>query len=87
MAHAYVVTSATYIPGSAPDPTVAVVGTVDGTSVTIQIWLSAIQQAYNSGGMTAVKNLVSPIMLSQAIINNPPAPTPPANLPTGSWNQ
>lgn len=87
MAHVYVVTSATYVPGSASDPTVTIVGTVDGTPVTIQIWLSAIQQAQQAGGIAAVKALVSPIMLSQAIANNPPAPTSPVSLPTGSWSQ
>lgn len=87
MAHAYVVTSATYIPGSSPDPQVTVVGSVDGIPVTVQLWLSAIQQAQAAGGITAVKNLVSPIMLAQAQINQPPAPTPPAQLPTGSWSQ
>lgn len=89
MAHAYVVTSATYVPGPA-DPQVTVVGTVDGVDITIQVWLSALTKAWGAGGsagLTAVKNLVSPIMLAQAQINNPPAPQAPASLPTGSWSQ
>jgi hypothetical protein len=87
MTHDYAVTSATYVLDSAPDPLVTIVGTVDGVDVTVQIWLSAINQAKQVGGIQAVKNLVSPIMLSQAIINNPPTPQPPVNLPTGSWSQ
>lgn len=87
MAHTYIVTKATYVPGSAPDPTVTIVGTVDGTPVTVQIWRSAIQQANTAGGIAAIKSLVSPIMLNQATINNPPAPISPVSLPTGSWAQ
>ena len=87
--HAYTVTSATYIPG-ADDPQVTVVGTVDGVAVTIQVWLSALTKAWGAGGsagLTAVKNLISPMMLAQSIVNNPPAPQAPASLPTGSWSQ
>lgn len=87
MAHVYVVLSATYIPGSAPDPTVTIVGTVDGADVTITLYLSSVQQANAAGGITAVKNLVAPIMLSQAVINNPPPPQAPAQLPTGTFTQ
>lgn len=87
MANAYVVTSATYIPGSAPDPVVTIVGSVNGVPVTVQMWLSSITQANTSGGITAVKNLVSPAMLAQANLNTPPAPQAPAQLPTGSWSQ
>lgn len=87
MAHAYVVTSATYIPGSAADPQVTIVGSVDGIPVTVQLWLSAVLAANTAGGLTAVKNLVAPLMLAQAQINAPPAPAQPAQLPTGSWSQ
>jgi len=87
VAHAYVVSSATYIPGSAPDPQVTIVGTVDGIPVTVQTWLSAVTAANTAGGLAAVKNLVSPLMLAQAGINSPPAPVQPAQLPTGSWSQ
>ena len=86
MAHTYVVTSATYTPGPS-DPQVTVIGTVDSVPVTVQIWLSVIDQAKQAGGLAAVKNLISPIMLNQMLINNPPAPTPPVNLPTGTWSQ
>lgn len=86
MAHAYVVTSATYIPGSSSDPVVTVVGSVDGIPVTVQVWLSAVQQA-EAISMAALKNFISPIMLAQAQANQPPAPTPAAQLPTGSWSQ
>jgi len=88
MANTYVVTSASYtvgIPG--PDPLVTVVGTVNSIPVTITLWLSAIQQAEAAGGLTAVKNLVAPIMLAQSIINSPPAPTAPTQLPTGTFSQ
>jgi len=85
--HNYVVTSATYAPDSASDPIVTIVGTVDGIDVTVKIWLSAIDQIRAKGGLAAVKNLVSPFMLDQAIKNNPPVPIPPVNLPTGSWTQ
>lgn len=82
MSNSYVVTSATYIPGSA-DPLVTVVGTVNGTAVTVTLWLSAVIAANNAGGIAAVKNLVSPLMLAAI----PAAPVAPANLPTGSWSQ
>jgi len=86
MAHTHVVSSATYMPGPA-DPQVTIVGTVDGIDVTVQIWLSAIQQAQQKGGLTAVKNLVAPIMLAQSIVNQPPAPVAPVQLPTGTFTQ
>ncbi len=87
MAHTYTVSSATFIPNSAPDPQVTIVGDVDGVGVLVTTWLSAIQQANTAGGITAVKNLIAPLMLAQAIINNPPAPQAPAQLPTGSFTQ
>jgi hypothetical protein len=87
VAHAYVVSSATYIPGSSADPAVTIIGTVDGVPVTVETWLSAITAANTAGGLTAVKNLVSPLMLAQAGINVPQAPIQPAQLPTGSWSQ
>jgi len=88
MAHTYIVSSATYIPGvPGPDPQVTIVGSVDGVAVTVQVWLSAIQQANSSGGITAVKNLVAPIMLAQAAVNTPPAPVAPVQLPTGTFTQ
>lgn len=87
MAHVYVVSSATYIPGSSSDPQVTIIGTVDGVPVTVLIWLSAIQQANAAGGLAAVKNLVAPIMLAQAQVNQPPAPQQPVQLPTGTFTQ
>jgi hypothetical protein len=87
MAHTYVVSSATYIPGSALDPQVTIIGTVDGIDVTVLLWLSAIQQANAIGGITAVKNLIAPIMLSQANLVSPPPPQAPAQLPTGTFVQ
>ncbi|MGH9452366.1 MAG: hypothetical protein ACRD2O_00170 [Terriglobia bacterium] len=84
--YVYVVTSASYIPGPT-DPTVTIVGSVDGVPVTVQVWLSAIQQAQASGGMTAVKNLVAPVMLAQARQNAPPAAVAPVELPTGTFTQ
>lgn len=88
MAHTYIVTSATYIPGvPGPDPLVTVVGSVDGVSVTVTVWLSALQAANQAGGLPAVKNLVAPIMLAQAALNSPPAPQAPVQLPTGTFSQ
>ncbi len=88
MSHVYVVSSATYIPGvPGPDPLVTIVGTVDGIDVIVQVWLSSLQQAKQLGGLTAVKNLVAPIMLAQSIVNSPPTPTAPVELPTGTFTQ
>jgi hypothetical protein len=86
MPHTYVVTSATYVPGPA-DPQVTVIGTVDGIPVTVTLWLSAVVAANTAGGITAVKNLVAPLMLAQALIVSPPAPTAPVQLPTGTFTQ
>lgn len=86
MPNNYIVTSATYLAGS-PDPVVTVVGSVNAVPVTVTVPLSSITAANQAGGIAAVKNFISPIMLAQAIINQPPAPTAPAQLPTGSWSQ
>lgn len=93
MAHTYVVTSSTYQPGvPGPDPMVSIVGTVDGVDGSIQVWLSAIQQVFQAAGggvagRQAVMNFVAPLMLAQAIANQPPAPTPVVQLPTGTFTQ
>ena len=88
MADTYVVANASYIAGvPGPDPIVTIVGSVDAVPVTVQIWLSAITQANAAGGLTAVKNLVAPIMKAQALLNQPPAPTVPTQLPTGTFTQ
>lgn len=88
MAHTYVVTSDSYIPGvPGPDPLVTVIGTVDDIPVTVTLWLSAVQQAFQSGGGPAVKNLIAPIMLAQSIVNSPPSPVAPVQLPTGTFVQ
>lgn len=88
MPHTYVVVSATYIPGiPGPDPLVTVKGTVDGIDVEVTVWLGAVQQAQQAGGLAAVKNLIAPIMLAQAIANQPPAPQQPVQLPTGTFSQ
>lgn len=86
MANTYVVTSASYIP-NIPDPEVTIIGSVNAIPVTVQIWLSAIVGANTAGGLTAVKNLVAPVMLAQSIINSPPAPVAPVQLPTGTFTQ
>lgn len=83
MAHTYVVTSNSYVPGPA-DPIVTIVGSVDGIPVTITLWLSAYNQA-NAAGLGALEALVAPLMLAQAIINNPPPPAPPVNQITGTF--
>jgi hypothetical protein len=86
--HVYVVTSSQYIAGvPGPDPLVTVVGSVDGIPVTVQIWLSALAAAQTAGGVAAVKNLVAPVMLAQSIVNSPPAPVAPTQLPTGTFTQ
>jgi hypothetical protein len=87
VAHTYTISSATYVPGSAADPQVTVVGTVDGVAVTIQLWLSAISAAFTSGGVTAVKNLVAGLMLAQSGLASVPTSVPAATLPTGSFSQ
>lgn len=86
MANIYVVTSASYIPGPA-DPQVTVIGTVNGIPVTVTFWLSALAAANTAGGLTAVKNLVAPVMLAQSVIVSPPAPVAPTQLPTGTFTQ
>jgi hypothetical protein len=83
MSHVYVVSSATYVPGPA-DPQVTIAGTVDGVAVTVQCWLSAMQQAKQFGGIAAVKNLIAPIMLAAL---PPPPPTASVELPTGTFTQ
>lgn len=87
MANTYVVTSASYIPGISPNPTVTIIGSVNGIAVTVTIDLDSIVIASNSGGITAVKNVVAPLMLQQSIINAPPAPQAPVQLPTGTFTQ
>jgi hypothetical protein len=84
MAHTYTVTSNSFVPGSAPDPVVTIVGSVDGAPVTITLWKSAYDQA-NAQGLVALENLVAPLMLAQAIANNPPPPQPPVNQITGTF--
>ena len=86
MSHVYIVTSANYTPGTA-DPQVTVVGTVDGIPVTVQAWLSAIVAASTAGGITAVKNLVAPLMLAASVVVSPPTPVAPVQLPTGTFTQ
>lgn len=87
MSHVYVVSSSSYTPNlpGFPDPSVTVVGTVDGISVTVTFWLSAITAAFSTGGQPAVNNLVAPVMLAQSIINSPPPPVQPTQLPTGTF--
>lgn len=86
MAHIYVVTSDSYVPGvPGPDPLVTIVGTVDGIDVAVTVWFSAVQQAFAQGGGPAIKNLIAPIMLAQSILNSPPAPVAPVQLPTGTF--
>ena len=85
MAHTYVVTSNSYIPGvPGPDPLVIIVGTVDGVDGTIQIWKSAYDQA-RANGIVALENLVAPLMLAQSLLNQPPAPALPVNQITGTF--
>lgn len=85
MAHTYVVVSNIYTPGvPGPDPLVTITGSVDGIAVTIQLWKSAYDQA-NAQGLSALEALVAPIMLAQAIQNQPPAPVAPVNQITGTF--
>jgi hypothetical protein len=90
MSHVYVVTSSSYIPsvaGIPPDPAVTVIGSVDGIAVTVTFWLSAVTAAFNEGGQSAVNNLIAPVMLAQSILNSPPPPVIPTQLPTGTFTQ
>lgn len=83
MAHTYVVTSNSYIPGPA-DPQVTIVGTVDGVSVTVTLWKSAYDQA-RLVSLAALETLVAGLMLAQAQIIQPPAPVTPVNQITGTF--
>jgi hypothetical protein len=86
MSHVYVVSNSSYVPsvaGIPPDPLVTVIGTVDGIAVTF--WLSAVTKAFNAGGQNAVNTLIAPVMLAQSIINSPPPPVVPTQLPTGTF--
>lgn len=90
MSHVYVVTSAVAVGDVA-----TIVGTVDTVPstgpipVTVIMNLSALEQANTSGGLTAVKNLVAPAMLTAAIANGLPNPNQATitQLPTGSFTQ
>lgn len=83
--HSYTVTSNSYVPGvPGPDPLVTIIGSVDGVAVTVQLWKSAYDQA-NAQGLPALEALVAPIMLAQAIQNQPPAPVAPVNQVTGTF--
>jgi hypothetical protein len=85
MSHTYVVTSNTYTPGvPGPDPLVTIEGTVDGVPVTIQLWKSAYDQA-RLVSLAALEALVAPLMLAQAVQNQPPAPVAPVNQITGTF--
>jgi hypothetical protein len=87
MAHTYVVTSNSYIPGvPGPDPMVTIVGTVDGIPVTVTLWKSAYDQA-RAISIAALEAVVAPLMLAQSIINSPPAPVLPVNQITGTFVQ
>lgn len=83
MAHQYSTTSATYIPSSSTDPTVTVIGTVDGIPVNFTMYLSVINNTFAQSGNPGLIALISPIMLALAY---PPQPTQPMNLQTGSWS-
>lgn len=73
MAHTYVVTSQIFVPGSSPDPAVTILGTVDGTAVTVQTWFSVINQP------TALSyiNAVTPLMLAAFNALQKSNPVPP----------
>jgi hypothetical protein len=88
--HVYVVSQATAIGDVA-----TIVGTVDTVPssgpvpVTVQLSLSAILQANTANGITAVKNLVAPVMLAAALGAGLPAlaNTAVTQLPTGTFTQ
>lgn len=83
--HTYTVTSNSYVPGvPGPDPIVTIIGSVDGFSVTVQLWKSAYDQAA-AQGILALEALVAPLMLAQAIANQPPAPVAPVGQVTGTF--
>ena len=83
MANTYSVISSEYFPNPAGDPPVTIVGTVNGVPVTVQIPLSVLANAQLAGGITAVKNVVAPVMLAAV----PVTPVLPTQLPTGTFTQ
>jgi polysaccharide biosynthesis protein PslG len=79
VSHTYIISSALALGDNT-----AVVGSVDGIPVQINISLSAINSANTTGGLAAVHNLVAPNMLAAAM---PPVAIPVASLPSGSFTQ
>lgn len=93
MANIYNVISSSYFPGvPGPDPLVTIVGTVDtspatnAVPVTVQTLLSNLKNA-RAISLQAVKNVVAGLMLQQYILNLPPAPVAPVELPNGTFTQ
>lgn len=84
--HVYTITSSTYVPGSASDPVVSLVGDVDGLQMTVTCWLSAYQAA-QAQGVPALKNLAVSLMLPVWQAANPSPPQPPVGLLTGTFTQ
>jgi hypothetical protein len=83
MAHVYVVTSNSFVPGPA-DPQVTIVGTVDGIAVTITMWKSAYDQ-HRAIGLASLEAVVAQLMLTAANAIAPPAPVQPVNQITGTF--
>ena len=87
MAHTYVVQSQTFqTPGTTgptaavPDPPMILLGTVDGTQVTVNTWYSVLHQPT----AIAYQNAVSPLMLAAWTALQPAGTLPPASL---TWTQ
>jgi hypothetical protein len=83
MAHVYVVTSNSFVPGPA-DPQVTIVGTVDGTAVTVTMWKSAYDQ-HRAIGLASLEAVVAQLMLTAALAIAPPAAVQPVNQITGTF--
>lgn len=85
MAHTYVVTSNSFVPGvPGPDPLVTIIGSVDGVEVAVQLWKSAYDQA-RAISIAALEAVVAPLMLAQAQVNQPPPAVQPVNQITGTF--
>jgi hypothetical protein len=84
LAHTYVVTSDSYVPGPA-DPLITIVGTVDGTPVTVTMWKSAFDQ-HRAISLASLEAVVAQLMLTAANAVAPPAAVAPVNQITGTFS-
>lgn len=65
MSNNYSVTSASYLGNpESPNATVWLLGEVNNTYVGIEVFVSALNQAFAAGGITAVEVYLAPLMLA-----------------------